>query len=74
VAGAEAYLHAKFTVESLNCLATIHQRYRETVRQTGQWSNSIGQTVLQIVDQKVVVLYSSVVTLIPKINFMCLVV
>jgi len=30
VAGAEAYLHAKFMLESSNRLATIHQRYRQT--------------------------------------------
>jgi len=57
VARAEAYLRAKFHVDPSNRLATIHQRYRQdrtgqTVRQTGQRSDSIGQTVLQTVAQK----------------------
>ena len=34
--GAEAYLHAKFHLEPSNRLATIHQRHRQTDRQTGQ--------------------------------------
>ena len=38
VAGAEAYLHAKFYLDPSNCLATIHQRYK----QDGQ---DIGRTV-----------------------------
>jgi len=33
---AEAYLHAKFHLDPFNRLATIHQRYRQTERQTGQ--------------------------------------
>ena len=49
---AEAYLHTKFHVDPSNRLATIHQRYRHD-RQTGQWSDSIGRTVLQTVAQKV---------------------
>jgi len=34
VAGAEAYLHAKFHLDPDNRLATVHQRYRQTDRQT----------------------------------------
>jgi len=34
VAGAEAYLHAKFHLDPSSRLATIHQRYRQTDRQT----------------------------------------
>jgi len=30
VAGAEAYLHAKFRLDPSNRLATIHQRHRQT--------------------------------------------
>jgi len=33
-------------------LATIRQRHRQTDRQTGQWSDSIGRIVLQTVAQK----------------------
>jgi len=44
----KAYLRAKFHLDPSNHLATIHQRYR----QTGQWSDSIGRTVLQMVAQK----------------------
>ena len=33
MAVAEAYLHAKFHLDPFNCLATIHQRYRELDRQ-----------------------------------------
>jgi len=51
VAGAETYLHAKFHLDSSNCLATILQAHR-TDRQTGQRSDSMGQTVLQTVAQK----------------------
>jgi len=35
-----------------NCLATICQSYRRTDRTDRQWTDSIGQTVLQMVDQK----------------------
>jgi len=54
VARAKAYLHAKFHLDPSNRLATIHKRYRETDRtgQTGQRSDSIGRTVLQMVAQK----------------------
>jgi len=55
VAGAGAYLYAKFYFDSSNHLATIHQRHRQTdgTGQTGrQRSDSIGQTVLQAVAQK----------------------
>jgi len=48
VAGAEAYLYAKFHLDPSNRLTTIHQRYR----QTGQRSDSIGRTVLETVAQK----------------------
>ena len=34
VAGAKAYLHAKFHLDPSNCLATIHQRHRQD--RTGQ--------------------------------------
>jgi len=55
VAGAEAYLHAKFHLDPSNRLATIHQHHRQT-RQTGQTDrqriDSTGQTVLQMVAQK----------------------
>ena len=30
MAGAEVYLHAKFHLDPSNCLATIHQRHRQT--------------------------------------------
>jgi len=56
---AEAYLRAKFHLDPLNRLATIHQRHRQDRRQTGQTdrqdrqrSDSIGRTVLQTVAQK----------------------
>jgi len=44
-----AYLHAKLHLDPSNCLATIHQRYKQT-GQTGQdrqRSHSIRRTVLQ---------------------------
>jgi len=47
VAGAEAYLHYKFHLDPSNNTPTS-----ETDRQTGQWSDSIGRTVLQTVAQK----------------------
>jgi len=47
VARAEAYLHARFHLDPSNRLATVHERYR----QTGQQTDSIGQTVLQTVAQ-----------------------
>jgi len=50
---AEAYLHTKFHLDPSNRLATVHQRYRQTDRQTGQRSDSIERTVLQTVVQKV---------------------
>jgi len=53
VAGAKAYLHAKFHLDPLNRLATIRQRYRQDrTGRTGKWSDSIGRTVLQMVAQK----------------------
>ena len=57
VARAETYPHAKFHLDLSNRLATVHQRHRQTGqdrtdRQTGQWSNRIGRTVLQTVAQK----------------------
>jgi len=59
VAGAEAYLRAKFNIDPSNRLATIHQRYRQD-RQTGQRSDSIGRTVLQTVAQKRLALTSRI--------------
>jgi len=56
VARGEAYLHAKFHLHSSNCLATIHQHYRQdrqTDRTDRQRSDSIGRTVLQTVAQKI---------------------
>ena len=56
--GAETYLLVKFHLDPSNRLATIHQRHRQTDRQTGQdrtdrqRSDSIVQTVLQTVAQK----------------------
>jgi len=47
VAWTEAYLHAKFHYDPSSCLATIHQRYRQTGQR--QWSDSMGRTVLQMV-------------------------
>ena len=44
VAGADAYLHAKFRLDPSNHLATIDQRHRQD-RQTGQRFDSIGRTV-----------------------------
>ena len=35
VAGAEAYLRAKFHLDLSNCLATIHQRYRQDRQDNG---------------------------------------
>ena len=58
MARAEAYLHAKFHLDPSERLATIHQSYRQTDRQTGQTgqdkqrSDSIGRTVLQTVAPK----------------------
>ena len=53
MARAEAYLLAKFHFDPSNRLATVHQRRRQqTAGQTGQWSDSIGRTVLQTVAQK----------------------
>ena len=52
---AEAYLHAKFHLGPSNCLATVHERYRQrngTDRTDRQRSDSIGRTVLQTVAQK----------------------
>jgi len=42
---AKACLHAKFHLDPSNRLATIHQRHRQdkTDRQTGQWSDSVGE-------------------------------
>jgi len=57
MAGAEAYLHAKFHLDPSNPLATLHQRHRQpdrtdrTDRQTGERTDSIGRTVLQTVAQ-----------------------
>jgi len=47
VARAEAYLHAKIDLDPSNCLATIHQRYRQdrTDGTDRQRSDSIGHTV-----------------------------
>ena len=52
MARAEAYLLAKFRLDPSDCLATIHQRYRQD-RQTDRTDNGpIGRTVLQTVAQK----------------------
>jgi len=51
VAGAQAYLRAKFHLDPSNRLATIHQRHRQTDRQR---THSIGRTVLQTVRPKIV--------------------
>ena len=64
---AEAYLHVKFHVDPLNRLATVQQRYR----QNRQWSDSVGQTVLQMVTQKRLALcYRTAVCL--SVLFVCL--
>ena len=48
------YVRAKFHLDLSSRLATIHQRHRQDrTGQTGQRSDSIGQTVLQTVTQKV---------------------
>ena len=60
VARAEANLHAKFSLDPSNRLATIHQRHRQDTdrqterqdRQTEKRSDSIGRTVSQMVAQK----------------------
>ena len=52
VAGAEAYLHAKFYLDSSNRLATILQGHRQTGQTDRQRSDSIRRTVLQTVAQK----------------------
>jgi len=57
VAGAKAYLHAKFDLDSSNRLATVHQRHRQD-RQDRQRSNSTGRTVLQTVAQKLKAVFS----------------
>jgi len=54
VARAKTYLHAKFYLDAANRLATIQKRYRQTA-QDRQWSDSIGQTVLQTVAQKSII-------------------
>jgi len=41
-----------FDLDLSNRLGTIHQHRRQTDRQTGQRSDSIGRTVLQTVAQK----------------------
>jgi len=46
----EAYLHTKWHLDASNRLAIVHQRHRQTDRQT-QRSDSIGRTVLQTVAQ-----------------------
>ena len=51
---AKAYLHAKFILQSSNRLATIHQRYRQTGQTDRQWTESIGQTVLQTIAKNVI--------------------
>jgi len=60
--GAEAYLRVKFHIDPHNRLATIHQRHRQTDRQTDrdrqtdtdrQRSHSILRTILQTVAEKV---------------------
>jgi len=66
VAWTEAYLHAKFHLDSSNRLATMHQRHRQTDVQThGQdngHSDSIRRTVLQMVAHKYT-LFSTVLSL-----------
>jgi len=54
VTRAEAYLHAKFHLDSSNHLAVLAQytNITDSLRQTGQRSDSIGQTVLQMVAEK----------------------
>jgi len=53
VAGAKAYLRAKFHLDPSNHLATIHQHHRQTGQRDRQkQSDSIGQTILQTVAQK----------------------
>jgi len=39
----EAYLRAKFDLDPSNRLATVNECYRQTDRQTGQRSDSIGE-------------------------------
>jgi len=58
VAWAEACLYTKWHPNPSNCLATIHERHRETdsLRQDRQRSNSIGRTVSQTVAQKLIAL------------------
>jgi len=59
------YLHAKFYLDPSNRLATVHQRHRQTGRdrqthrQTGQRSYSIGRTVLQTVAQKPLICHNA---------------
>ena len=55
VARDEAYPRAKFDLDPSSRLATVHERYIQTDRQTGQTgqrSDSIGRTVLQTVAKK----------------------
>ena len=49
---AEVYLCAKFRLDPSNRLATVHERYRQTVRTDRQRTDSIGRTILQTVAQK----------------------
>jgi len=41
VAGTEAYLRPKFHLDSSNHLATIHQRHRQTDRQTHRTDRTV---------------------------------
>ena len=50
--GRGLYLHAKFHIDSSTRLATVHERYRQTDRQTRQRTDGIGRIVLQTVAQK----------------------
>ena len=51
MARAKAYPHAKFHLDPSNRLATVHKRHKQD-RTDIQRSDSIGQTVLQMVAQK----------------------
>jgi len=57
VAWTEAYLRASFHLDPSNRLATIHQRHRQAGQTDRQWSDSIRQSVLQTVAQKLSGIY-----------------
>ena len=72
VAGAEAYLHAKFHLDLSNCLTTIHQRHKQTGQDRQQsdrrgrtvykWSPKNPLEILAITKQKVIYFFLTIVS------------